>query len=216
MVAGMAPVRAVHLDELERVPLAHGAWRPVRRALGITGFGVNAYTADAAGDPVIEPHDERSAGAGGHEELYLVASGAAAFTVDGERVDAPAGTLLFVPPGAHREAVATAPETTVVVVGGRPGDGLPVSPFEYWYAAIPAAEAGDLPRAIEILAEGLREWPDHPRIHYHLAGLHARAGDREPALRHLRVAAEHDPAAVAHAATDPDLDGIRDDPDFPR
>jgi mannose-6-phosphate isomerase-like protein (cupin superfamily) len=212
----MAPVRTVHLDDLDRIPLAHGAWRPVRRTLGITGFGVNAYSADGAGDSLIEPHDERSPGAGGHEELYLVAAGAAAFTVDGKRIDAPAGTLVFVPPGVRREAVATPPATTLVVVGGRPGDGLPVSPFEYWYAAIPASEAGDLPRAIEILAEGLREWPEHPRIHYHLACLHARNGDREPALRHLRFAAERDPAALAHAATDPDLDAIRDDPDFPR
>jgi hypothetical protein len=216
MVARMPAVRALHLDDLERVPLAHGSWRPVRRALGITGFGVNAYTADAAGDDVIEPHDERSAGAGGHEELYVVATGAVAFTVDGERIDAPAGTLVFVPPGVHREAVATAPATTVLVLGGRPGAALPVSPFEYWYAAIPASEAGDLRQAIEVLAEGLDEWPDHPRIHYHLACLHARAGDREAALRHLRVAVERDPAAVEHAATDPDLDAIRDDPEFPR
>jgi hypothetical protein len=198
------------------VPLAHGSWRPVRRPLGITAFGVNAYTADGAGDDLIEPHDERSAGAGGHEELYVVAAGAAAFTVDGERIDAPAGTLVFVPPGAHRQAVATAPATTVVVIGGRPGAGLPVSPFEYWYAAIPASDAGDLERAIAILAEGLREWPDHPRIRYHLACLHARAGHLEPALRHLRIAAERDPAALEHAATDPDLDAVRDDPAFPR
>jgi hypothetical protein len=212
----MAAVRTLHLDDLERVPLAHGSWRPVRRPLGITAFGVNAYTADGPGDDLIEPHDERSPGAGGHEELYVVAAGAAAFTVDGERIDAPAGTLVFVPPGAQRQAVATAPATTVIVVGGRPGAGLPVSPFEYWYAAIPASDAGDLERAIAILAEGLREWPDHPRIHYHLACLHARAGHREPGLHHLRIAAERDPAALEHAATDPDLDAIRDDPAFPR
>ena len=212
----MPAARTVHLDDLDRIPLAHGVWRPVRRALGITGFGVNAYTADSAGDDVIEPHDERSAGAGGHEELYLVAAGAAAFTVDDERIEAPAGTLVFVPPGVRRQAVATAPATTVLVIGGRPGAGLPVSPFEYWYAAIPASEAGDLERAIEILAEGLREHPDHPRIHYHLAGLHARAGHREQALDHLRTAAAGDPTALEHAATDADLDAIRDDPAFPR
>jgi mannose-6-phosphate isomerase-like protein (cupin superfamily) len=212
----MPAARTLHLDDLERVPLAHGSWRPVRRPLGITAFGVNAYTADGAGDDLIEPHDERSAGAGGHEELYVVAAGAAAFTVDGERIDAPAGTLVFVPPGTHRQAVATAPATTVVVIGGRPGAGLPVSPFEYWYAAIPASDAGDLERAIAIVAEGLREWPDHPRIHYHLACLHARAGHREPALHHLRIAAERDPAALEHAATDPDLDAIREDPAFSR
>ena len=91
-----------------------------------------------------------------------------------------------------------------------------MSPFEHWYAAIPASEAGDLDRAIEILAEGLREWPDHPRVHYNLACLHARAGHREQALHHLSVAAGHEPAALERAATDPDLDAIRDDPAFPR
>lgn len=212
----MPAARTVHLDNLARVPLAHGVWRPVRRTLGITGFGVNAYTADGAGDDLIEPHDERSPGAGGHEELYLVAAGAATFTVGDERIEAPAGTLVFVPPGVHRQAVATAPATTVVVIGGRPGAGLPVSSFEYWYAAIPASDAGDLERAIEILAEGLHEHPDHPRIHYHLACLHARAGHREQALDHLHTAAAGDPTALEHAATDADLDAIRDDPAFPR
>jgi len=209
-------MHALHLDELDRIPLAHGSWRPVRRPFGITGFGVNAYSAAEAGDSLIEPHDEMSAGAGGHEELYLVATGAAAFTVGEETVDAPAGTLVFVPPGVHREATAAAADTTVIVIGGRPGAGLPVSPFEYWYAAIPAADAGDWDRAIEIVSEGLAEWPDHARIHYNLACLHARAGHRDEALHHLRFAAERDPIVLEYAASDEDLDAIRDDPEFPR
>jgi tetratricopeptide (TPR) repeat protein len=207
--------QAIHLDELDRIPLEHGVWRPVRRPFGITAFGVNAYSADGDGDSLIEPHDEAGAGAGRHEELYLVATGAATFTVGDERIDAPAGTLVFVPPGVHREAVAAAEDTTVFVIGGRPGAGLPVSPFEYWYAANPAYEAGDWQRAIEILSEGLNEWPDHPRIHYILACFHARAGERDKALHHLNVAAERDEVALEYAATEPDFDGLRDDPDFP-
>jgi len=122
---------------------------------------------------------------------------------------------VFVPPGVHREAVAAAPDTTVFVIGGRPGAGMPVSPFEYWYAAEPAYEAGDWARAIGIASEGLEEWPHHPQIHYQLACYHARAGDREQALHHLRFAAERNPDALKHAATDPDFDGLRDDPHFP-
>jgi len=121
----------LHLDDVERIPTADGIFRPVRRALGVTAFGVNAYTADAAGDDVIESHDERSAGAGGHEELYFVATGEAAFEVDGEQVAAPAGTMLLVPPGARRSARAAKPGTTVLVIGAKPGAGLPVTPFEY-------------------------------------------------------------------------------------
>ena len=100
------------------VPDVH--FRPIRRALGITGFGINGYTADA-GERVIEEHDETGAGAGGHEELYLVLAGAARFELDGREIDAPAGSLVFVPdPATRRGAVATAAGTTVVVIGGRP------------------------------------------------------------------------------------------------
>jgi tetratricopeptide (TPR) repeat protein len=212
----MTEARVAHLDDLDRVPLAHGWWRPVRRPFGITGFAVNAYSAAADGDALIEPHDETTPGAGGHEELYVVVAGAAAFTVAEERIEAPPGTLVFVPPGTRRSAVAAARDTTVVVVGGRPGAGLPVSPFEYWYAAVPAYEAGDWERAIAIVSEGFADWPDHPRIHYQLACFHARAGHRAEALEHLRAAAERDPAALEYAAGDDDLASIRDDPGFPR
>lgn len=71
----MPDYRKAHLNDLERIPLDHGSWRPIRRPLAITGFAVNAYSAES-GESVIEPHDETSAGAGDHQELYLVASGA--------------------------------------------------------------------------------------------------------------------------------------------
>ena len=58
----------------------------MRHHLGITAFGTNAYVGRSAGDLVIEDHDEDE-----HEELYVVLSGAATFTVDGETFDAPAG-----------------------------------------------------------------------------------------------------------------------------
>ena len=93
---------------------------------------------------------------------------------------------------------------------------LPVSPFEYWYAAGPAYDAGEFDHAIEILAEGLEEWPEHPRVHYNLACFHARAGHRDEAIHHLRFAAERDPVVLEFAAGDEDLDAIRDDPGFPR
>jgi hypothetical protein len=60
----------------------------------------------AVGDGhVVGEHDEISLGASGQEELYLVVSGAATFNVDGERVDAPTGTLVSVRnPAAKRSA----------------------------------------------------------------------------------------------------------------
>ena len=100
-------------------------WRPVRRHLGVGAFGTNAYTAREPGDLVIEPHDEDE-----DEELYVVLSGAARFEVDGETVDAPQGTLVFVTPPSQRVAHATAPDTTVLVVGGVPGKPFEVSEWE--------------------------------------------------------------------------------------
>jgi mannose-6-phosphate isomerase-like protein (cupin superfamily) len=203
----------LYLDHVERIHAGEaGWWRPVRRLLGITAFGVNAYTADAVGDALIETHDETSLGSGRHEELYVVLSGHATFTVAGEELDAPAGSLLFVEAGSARGAVATAAATTVLVIGGTPGAALPVSPYEYWYAAEPAYQAGDYERAVAIASEGLRDWPEHPHLRYQLACFEALAGHRDRAIEHLRIAYDGNPETVEWAAGDDDLASVRDDP----
>jgi mannose-6-phosphate isomerase-like protein (cupin superfamily) len=211
----VAGYKVLALADLERVPLEHGTWRPVRRPLGVTAFGINAYTADRGGDSLIEPHDETSPGAGGHEELYLTVAGRATFTVAGQTIDAPTGTMVLVEPEARREAVAAEDSTTVVVIGGRPGAAMPPSPFEYWYSAIPAEQAGDFERAYRIVAEGLEHWPNHGSLHYALGCYAARMDRREQALAHLRIAFAEDPRTRGWAASDSDLDALRDDPDFP-
>jgi hypothetical protein len=204
--------RVVDLDSLERVPLEEGVWRPVRRRLGVTAFGVNAYSADAPGDALIEEHDETSPGAGGHEELYLVVRGRANFEVGEESMEAGEGTMILIAPGVRRRATAASPGATVMVIGGRPGSAMPPSPFEYWYAAIPAHEAGDHGRAYEIAAEGLEHYPDHGTLHYALACELALLGERERALAHLRTAFENDSRTREWAREDSDLDSLRDDP----
>jgi tetratricopeptide (TPR) repeat protein len=199
----------VHIDALERARLAEaGWWRPVRRTLGLTAVGANAYTADVPGAPLIEPHDELSPGAGGHEELYVVLTGAATFTIADDAIEAPAGTLLRVDVGVRRSAVASAASTTVLVVGGRPQSAMPPSPFEYWYAAQPAYDAGDYERAIAIASEGLADYAEHGALNYQLACFHALAGDTDEAARHLRIAFEADPRTRAWAEDDRDLDGV--------
>ena len=216
-MAGPLPAyRITNIDELDRVPLEGSLWRPIRRALEITGFAVNAYTAASAGDEVIEPHDETSAGAGGHEELYVVVSGVARFTIDGEQVEAPQGSLIVVDVGTQRAATAMQDETTVLVIGGVPGSALPVSPFEYWYAAQPAYLRGDYDEAVAIASEGLADYPEHPTLHYQLACFHALAGRPDRALEHFGVAARGNPAVIEWAADDADLDSIRDHPGFPK
>ena len=207
----MSP-KVLQLDDTEPLAAGGGLWTPLRRLLGVTSIGINAYSAREPGDELIEHHDERSPGAGGHEEIYFVVSGRAAFVVDGERIDAPPNTLLLVEPGVEREATAAEPATTVLVLGGKPGAALPVSPFEYWYAAEPAYSAGDYAAAIEIASEGLAEWPEHPMLHYQLACYEALAGDRERAVEHLRIAYAGDERTRAWAADDEDLASVRDDP----
>jgi hypothetical protein len=92
-------------------------WRPVRHHLGISAFGVNAWLGDA-GVEVIEEHDEHEEGTEAHEELYLVVSGRAAFEAGGERIEAPAGTLIAITdPGVVRRATAEEDGTVVLAVG---------------------------------------------------------------------------------------------------
>jgi len=85
---------------------------------------VNGITGNA-GDEMVEPHHERDDEVNltdGHEELFVVMSGHAVFTVDGEDIDAPAGTLVFVrEPALIRSARATADDTSILAIGARPG-----------------------------------------------------------------------------------------------
>jgi len=210
--------RVAHLDDLDRIEVAGGQYRPIRRRLGVRAFGINAYTADKAGDQVVEHHTEGAGGGSGRqEELYMVVAGHAEFTVAGETVDAPAGTMVFVPDvDARRGAVATADGTTVLVVGGPADSPIPTSPFEYWFAAEAPYKAGDYDRAIEVASEGLAEWPESGQLNYQLACFHALAGRRERALEHLAIAAANDPQVAGWAADDSDPDPIRDDPSFPQ
>ena len=113
--------RNAHISEIPSLPtdLVGAEWKPVRHHFGIRAFGANAYVARAAGEQVIEEHSEGSAG---HEELYFVTSGGAAFIVGGEEIDAPAGTFVFVgDPAVVRGAVAKEPGTAVLAVGAPAG-----------------------------------------------------------------------------------------------
>lgn len=110
--------RVQALDELEEIHREGLVMRPVRDALGVRAFGANAFTANAAGELLVEPHDEAGCG---HDELYVVLRGRATFTLDGEEVDAPAGTFVAVgEPTVHRSAVAAEAGTAVLALGGPP------------------------------------------------------------------------------------------------
>jgi tetratricopeptide (TPR) repeat protein len=205
-------MKRLSLDDVDGIPVFGTLlWKPVRRTLGITAFGMNAYTAADAGDEVVEDHTEERLG---HEEVYVVLAGHARFTVDGEEVDAPAGTLVYLDdPKQQRSAVAVAPDTTVLAVGGVPGR-HEVSAWEYFFPALPHMRAGDYETARRILEEALAE-KDAPVIHYQLACVEARTGNRDRAIDELRSAVDSDDRFREYAADDEDFDAIRGDPRFP-
>ena len=213
-----APFETAHLSELEAIPVAETlVWRPVRRRFDIRAFGVNAYTAENAGDEIVEDHDELGGGAGHHEELYFVAAGRVVFTVADEEINASAGTFVFVrDPAARRAARAIEPNSTVLAIGGRRGEAFEVSPWEHYFAAIPHVRAGDYEAAVAVVAAGLERHGENASLLYNLACFEALAGRRGDALEHLRRAVELDPEAREWAQDDSDFDAIRDDPAFPR
>ena len=46
-------MKTLRLDEIDGVPVFGTlVWKPVRKTLGVTAFGINAYTAGNAGDRI--------------------------------------------------------------------------------------------------------------------------------------------------------------------
>jgi len=206
---------SLRLDDLEPIPVVDGAllWKPIRRTLGIEAFGINAYTADE-GQPIVAEHTETQPLAGRHQELYYVLSGRATFTVDGEEIDAPVGTCVFLDkPEERRGARAVEDGTTVLAIGGVRGEAFKVSPWEFAFAATPAWKANRWDEVAALYHEGLELHPGNASLLYNLACAEALAGEPDAALEHLAGAAT-DPRFRKFAETDTDLDSLRDDPRF--
>jgi hypothetical protein len=209
-------MRTTRIADIDPILVVGGSlqWRPVRNTLGIEAFGINAYTADAGG-VVVEEHDETGAGAGQHEEVYVVVTGRATFTVDGETIDASPGTLVFLDdPKERRGAVAAEDGTTVLAIGGVRGQPFRISPWEFAFASVPLYEAKRYDDAKALVERGLEAHPGNVSLLYDLACIEALMGDRDAALDHLNQAVSN-PKLREHAQKDPDLDSIRDDPRFP-
>jgi hypothetical protein len=121
------------LTDIPAADVAHtdAKWTPVRNHFGITAFGVNAYTARNTGDRLIGEHDHADPTDEQHQELYFVHTGHARFQVDGQDVDAPAGTFVSaLDVKTIRSAVAVSDNTVVLVIGAEPGAPYEVTPAE--------------------------------------------------------------------------------------
>ena len=199
--------QTLSLGELDPILAAGVRWKPLRRTLGIEAFGTNAYVA-GPGEDVVEEHTEESLG---HEEVYLVVSGRATFTLDGEEHDAPAGTIVHLPdPSVRRHARAQEPDTTVLAIGGKPGEAFRPSAWEWYFEAEKFRPSLDADGALALLAEGLERFPDHAGMLYSVACWQALAGRDDEALETLLRAAERDPRVREWAKGDDDLASIRD------
>lgn len=205
----MAGWRSLSLDEIDPITVADGLrWHPVRRTLGVEAFGVNAYTASDVGQPIVEEHTERTLR---HEELYVVLTGRVRFTLDGEEVDAPAGTLLFVSdPAVRRAGHATETPATVLALGGPRDAPYAPSAWEWYFAAEQFRPTMDTDGALALLSEAAERFPDHAGVTYATACWLALAGRDDDALAAARRAIELDPGIRDWAARDEDLASIRD------
>ncbi len=206
----MTAYRVARVAELEDIGYRQGTHlRPVRHHLGITAFGANVWTAEEVGDRLMPEHQEDE----GNEELYVVLRGRARFEIDGDTVDAPQGTLVFVRPQGNRTAFAEEAGTTVLAIGSTVGKAYEAGGWEVWAPFHPAYEAGEYAAVVERARETV-EATGYASPLYNLACCEALAGMKEDAIGHLRLAFERRPSLRELALEDSDFDSIRDEPGF--
>jgi hypothetical protein len=194
-------VEAVHWQGTELV------WRPLRGALGTHIVGMGAYSAHRVGQVVIGGHTESDDGLG-HEEVYVVLRGRATFTLDGDELDAPAGTFVAViDPSVHRRAVAAEPDTAVLALGGRP---VFVPSDSEWIERARPHLRSDPDRAIAILEELRAAKPDGPVAEVTAAFLAIARDDEAAARAALAGLLSRRPDLLPVLADDEDLEGLLD------
>jgi hypothetical protein len=198
------------LGDVETAPHRGSNLIPVRYLLGYRAAGVNGWRA-IAGAQLIPPHEEDS----GNEELYVVVAGRATFTVGEEERDAPAGTLVFVPPGMHRTAVAEEDGTILFVVGATIGEPFDGGGWDTFAVADGLRRAGRMDESRAIMRKGMEDSPNAWELPYNAACLEALAGNADEAFPLLHRAIELTGGEIRpYLEGDTDLDSLRDDPRF--
>lgn len=108
----------LHLSDVAATATAAGRWQALNSPLGVTTFGVNAVILDP-GEQIDIEHDETSSG---HQEVYVVVSGRAAFRLGDAEVEAGPGDVVAVAdPAETRSYRALEPGTRIVCFGAGPG-----------------------------------------------------------------------------------------------
>lgn len=108
----------LHLSDVPPTATDAGRWQPLNAPLGVTTFGVNAVIMEPGEEADIE-HDESSSG---HQEVYVVVTGRAAFTLGEAEVEAGPGDVVAVAdPAEMRSYRALEAGTRIVCFGAGPG-----------------------------------------------------------------------------------------------
>jgi hypothetical protein len=124
----MATYNAARLDDIAAEQWPY--WAPIRHQFDIRSFGINAWRG-GKGDEVIKRHTEEEQN---HEEVYVVLSGSATFEIAGEKVDAPAVTVVHIAdPLVERVAVADEDGTVVLSIGATLGGAYEVAGWDTSY-----------------------------------------------------------------------------------
>ena len=142
--------------------------------------------------------------------------GKATFEVDGEAVDAPPGTLVFVRPESRWTATG---DGTVIAVGATPGEAYQgIDWGDAWPFHSESMTAYGEQRyadALEAVRGALEHMPDHAGLHYNYACFATLAGDTsDETFAHLRRSVELLPRFREDAPRDDDFAAVRDDPRF--
>jgi mannose-6-phosphate isomerase-like protein (cupin superfamily) len=186
----------------------------LRRTLDIGAFGAGATYQAKAGEDVVGEHDELGPGADRQEELYVVVQGSATFTLDGEELDAPQGTVVFVQPETTRKAVATTDETIVLSIGGRRGEAYRLPPGAELYDFFEHYNQQDWEGALGACHVALGKFPGNALILYNIACMQSMLGRGDEALTTLTESVEKWPKFKENAQADDDFASLREDPRF--
>ena len=188
---------------------------PLRRDFDIAAFGVNAIYQAKAGRARDREARRDLAVRGRPRGALRGLQGRLHVHVEGDEIDAPAGTAVFVrDPAATRSSVATEDGTIVLAVGGKRGEAYRVSPYDAQAGFDQAYIGQDYERALAILRGALEEYPGNAGITYNVACMEALLGRPDEALAHLAHAIDGWPRAKELAAEDDDFVSLRDNPEF--
>jgi tetratricopeptide (TPR) repeat protein len=113
-----------------------------------------------------------------------------------------------------RTTFAEEPGTTLLVIGGAPGEAYVPDGWELWAPLRPAFDAGDYEAVAERGRELIAQNPRYPTLTYNLACAEALAGRKEDAIEHLRQSIALDERGREYAKGDSDFDSLRDEPAF--